>query len=193
MATQTPIWDLCRAIAAALGPEWSAPAPEDQNWCSNLIHANGMSLFCRRQPNKRLEIETEAIEGITEEGRIIFRYNHDKPSITVSAVRDPKAIAGDIRRRLLPEATAWWQEGMRKKQVIEAERASERQLRDRLLKFPHATLASGPFDHNEIRVSTTDNAWIVAPSKNCVTFNRMGGDEIVALIETYYQLKGQTP
>ena len=187
-------YELCQAIAEALGPEWSASAtPEDQNWCSNLVHTNGMSLFCERQRGKRLGIEVDAIESITEEGRIIFRYNHDKPSITVSAVRDPKAIAGDIRRRLLPEATAWWQEGMRKKQVVEAERASVQQLQDRLLKFPNATLAYGPFERNDARVSTTDNAWIVAPSKNCVTFNRMGGDEIVALIETYYQLKGQTP
>ena len=104
----TTIQELCQAIAEALGPEWSSVTPTNQNWCSNLIHANGMSLFCERQRGERLGIEVDAIESITEEGRIIFRYNRDRPSITVSATRDATAIARDIHSRLLPKATAWF-------------------------------------------------------------------------------------
>ena len=186
----TTLHELCQTIAEALGPDWSAVTPTDQNWCNDLIHANGMTLCCRKSRDRRLEIATVGIESITEENRIIFRYNYGNPSITVSATRDPKAIARDMRNRLLPKATAWWEEGMRGKAKVEQERANKLQLRDRLLHLPGATLAYGPFDHNDARVSTADNAWIVYLSKQCVTFNRMSPDEIVALIEAYRQLKG---
>ena len=186
----TTLHELCQTIAEALGPDWSAVTPTDQNWCSDLIHANGMTLCCRKSRDHRLEITTVGIESITEEGRIIYRYHYYPPSITVSATRDPKAIARDIRNRLLPKATAWWEEGMRGKAKVEQERANKLQLRDRLLQLPGATLAYGPFDHNDARISTADNAWIVYLSKQCVTFNRVSIDEIVALIEAYRQLKG---
>ena len=187
----TTLHELCQTIAEALGPDWSAVTPTDQNWCSDLIHANGMTLCCRKSRDHRLEITTVGIESITEEGRIIYRYYSDPPSITVSATRDPKAIARDIRNRLLPKATAWWEEGMKGKAKVEQERANKLQLRDRLLQLPGATLAYGPFDHNDARISTDDNAWIVYLAKHCITFNRMSTDEIVALIEAYHQLKGE--
>lgn len=185
------IKELCQAIAEALGPEWSVRTPEeDQHWCSDLVRADGMVLCCRKARD-RVEVIVDGMESITEEGRIIFRYHHGPPSITVSATRDPKAIARDIRNRLLPEATAWWEEGMKGKAKAEQEHANKLQLRNRLLQlFPGATLTCGPLNHNEARISTTDNAWIVYPSKHCVTFNRMSNDEIVALIEAYHQLKG---
>ena len=187
----TTMHELYQAIAEALGPEWSSVTPTNQNWCSNLIHANGMSLFCEPHRGERLGIEVNAIESITEEGRIIFRYNRDRPSITVSATRDATAIARDIHSRLLPKATAWWEEGMKGKVKIEQERASKLQLQKRLLQLPGATLAYGPFDHNDARISTDDNDWIVYLAKHCITFNRMSTDEIVALIEAYHQLKGE--
>ena len=112
----TTLHELCQTIAETLGPDWSSITPPgNQNRCSNLIHTNGMSLFCERQRGERLGIEVDAIESITEEGRIIFRYNRDRPSITVSATRDATAIARDIHSRLLPKATAWWEEGMKGK------------------------------------------------------------------------------
>ena len=188
----TTIQELCQAIAEALGPEWSSVTPQgDQYWCSNLIHTNGMNLLCERHRGERLGIEVDAIESITEEDRIIFRYNRDRPSITVSATRDATAIARDIHSRLLPKATVWWEEGMKGKTEAEQKRASKLQLQKRLLQFPGATLVYGPFDHSEARISTNDNAWSVYLAKHCVTFNRMSDDEIVAMIQAYRQLKGE--
>ena len=188
----TTMHELYQAIAEALGPDWSSVPPTNQNRCSNLIRANGMSLFCEPHRGERLGIEVDPIESITKEGRIIFRYseNRDRPSITVSATRDATAIARDIRSRLLPTATAWWEEGMKRKARAEQERTNKLQLQDRLFQFPGATLAYGPFDHSDARISTNDNAWSVYLDKHCVTFNRMGDDEIVAMIQAYQKLKG---
>ena len=80
---------------------------------------------------------------------------------------------------------------MRGKARVEQERASKLQLQKRLLQLPGATLAYGPFDHSDARVSTDDNAWSVYLAKHCVTFNRMSDDEIVAMIQAYRQLKGE--
>lgn len=191
MTTPTPILDLCQTIAEALGPEWSATAPPgDQNWCSNLIHANGMSLFCRRQPGKRLGIEVNAIESITEEGRIIFRYYSDPPSITVSATRDPKAIARDIRNRLLPEATAWWQKGMIGKQVAEEQYAQAQQLQARLLTFPGAATFKPTYTGEDVKVKGPDESWIASLNHHILTFRSLTSEQIIALLEAYHQLKG---
>lgn len=114
---------LCQAIAEALGPEWSSRTEERQSYCSYLIQAGGMRLFCLKQPQNRLKIETDAIEGISQTGRIFFRYYRDMPSITVSTTRSPEAIACDLRARLLPKATAWWKEGTEGKAKAEQEEA----------------------------------------------------------------------
>lgn len=118
---------LCQALAEALGPEWSSVTDDRENYCSYLIHTGGMRLFCLKQPQDRLKIETDVIEGISETGRIFFRYHQDMPSITVSTTRSPEAIARDLRARLLPKATAWWKEGTEGKAKAEQEEANRLQ------------------------------------------------------------------
>jgi len=181
--------ELCQAIAEALGPEWSSITPTNQNWCNDLIHTNGMVLWCRKSRD-RLEITTGAVESITEEHRIIFRYNSDNPSLTVSATRAPKAIARDIRNRLLPKATAWWQKGMIDKQVAEEQYAQAQQLQTRLLTFPGAATFKPTYTGEDVKVKGPSESWIASLNHHILTFRSLTSEQMIALLEAYHQLKG---
>jgi hypothetical protein len=93
------------AVAAALGPEWSAHAEADcPNWATLRREGPdrqfGVTLR-RKTQDKRIVIEPVWPNGTDGS---VFPYRHDRPdcSITVGESRDPVAIAREIDRRLMP-------------------------------------------------------------------------------------------
>jgi hypothetical protein len=90
---------LAYAIAEHL-PGWTVRLREDCEWC-DLIRSDGAAICVQ-------------VGGFRNEGRVTFRGLHPKfkdgrtysggeyVNITCSATREPKAIAKEIQRRLLP-------------------------------------------------------------------------------------------
>ena len=193
MTAPNPILDLCQTIAETLGPDWSTDPFFDQNWGCRLTRAtDGLEITCNRgYPRDRLVIKTNGFDSVTEEHRVIFSYYSDAPSITVSATRDPKAIARDIRNRLLPEATDWWQKGMIGKQVAEEQYAQAQQLQARLLTFPGAATFKPTYTGGDTTVQGPNESWIASIKRRGLTFRSLTSDQMVALLEAYQKIKGE--
>ncbi|MFH0902269.1 MAG: hypothetical protein V2A73_16685, partial [Pseudomonadota bacterium] len=87
-------------VAEHLGDGWSAKGDER----AGVGHLQGptFELFVRRN-DRRLNISLSVLSELYQS-----RYGAECPGITVGETRAPRAIAGEIERRILPQATALW-------------------------------------------------------------------------------------
>lgn len=129
------------AIARAMDPGWSVGTlyePASGNtpeYGRTLRHVDGYGVFLvweiawEHKP-MRLKISGVWPRSTTIDGRTEIHSPYEGgPSITVDATKDPKRIAGDIQRRLLPEYLPVYRKQYDKAQAAEAEaRATERTI-----------------------------------------------------------------
>jgi len=178
MRTLTAIEYLCHEIAIALGDDW-AFQPSEDGWYANLIrHNDGLNIFCRTQ-GKRLYISPES----TEKG---IDPNYDRPVITVDSNKPPGSIARDIQSRLLPSATTWWADSQAKlaerKAEDDAVAAFDRQIQQLTgkTKSPSSKTFYGEgWQCNEYCLATD------------LTFRGLTHNQTLALLRTYYKIKGE--
>jgi hypothetical protein len=90
--------EVATAIAAALGDGWRAEAWEHHEWSAFLRHADGRGLFLEGWSLKAKG--RFVVEGVYPRGWV--PRQGEELSVTVSACRDPVAVARDLARRMLP-------------------------------------------------------------------------------------------
>jgi hypothetical protein len=92
--------ELLTAIAAHLGAPWKFnKLKQGSSWQRELIDGQGRTLLFISDPRFPNKFE---IAGIMDSG-FAFKSNGSRLSIKVSVRRTAKALANDIKRRLLPE------------------------------------------------------------------------------------------
>lgn len=92
--------ELLTSIAAHLGAPWKFnKLKQGSSWQRELIDGQGRTLLFISDPRYPDKFE---IAGIID-SRFVFKSNGSRLSIRVSVRRTAKALANDIKRRLLPE------------------------------------------------------------------------------------------
>ena len=100
-----PLMTLTEAIAEALGDGWRAERL-DGDWRCRLQRNDRYVTVKAQHPGERRLILTAATDAFSRARRWT---GEPAPAITVSADRPAEVIAGEIVRRLLPEAQRYWE------------------------------------------------------------------------------------
>jgi hypothetical protein len=134
--------NLARDIAVHLGENWRV-IPRDADWIANIGSQNGATIYVERSGD-RLVVTGKFPRG--EDG-CNFVPHDKRPRITVRASRSPESIAGDIRRRFLPEYLPLYDEAAA---LWESHRRAEEQRRRELALLAEAT-GGTVVTHNSVR------------------------------------------
>jgi hypothetical protein len=109
MNTEQTVYDVAGAIAQHL-PGWKAEGCEENRDRAELRHGSGAAVTLHRVWSNKRRIEAHGQYPRGSEGQYrgpmdwgAIRYDAKAPEITFDATRDPKALARDLERRLLPQ------------------------------------------------------------------------------------------
>lgn len=179
-------------ITAALGRDWShTPGPED-NYCTIMTRRDGLTLHMSMSPDR---IYLSAFDTGCSVHRALTAIPLLYPTgiqISCKANRSASAIAADIRRRLLPDAEAWWAATQAYRLKQDLERQAIDAIAQQFLAFPDVridqqhtatpTLLGTGFQarvHNERHVS--------------LSFGALTPSAAISLLAAYYEhRKGNT-
>lgn len=145
--------ELAQNIASHLGEDWTALAADPPHGWRDLLHTDGPQLRLRFTGHR--SSAGLLILGLFP-GNVRDHGGEPRRSISAATARGPRAIAADIRRRLLPDYLPAW-ERVRSFQREQASAATARRaLADRiLLHLPTARVTSSPAD-SHIRADTVE-------------------------------------
>ena len=130
---------LAAGICQELGQGW-AVKPCDLEHLVKFVHddGHGLAIHATWDGPGRLSISGEYprdAKSNTCYGRSVIRYNGSLPKITVADTKTAKQIAGDIKRRLLPEYLEIYKKAVERKASADKYEAAQGSVLDRLARI----------------------------------------------------------
>lgn len=181
------VTNLCAAVAAALGEEWTLQWRNVHSTYS-VRERDGLELDLH-DDGARLHASVRYVAGIDLDGDPHAFGARPAPHITASNARSVTALIADIRRRLLPVADAWYADACRRALLVADRRHRQQANAAQLLALPQ-TQRSPTFDN---RVYGVDWQADVTSDAISLRFSTLSPDLALRLLRLYHGLDPITP